>query len=141
LANQQQELHKDLKTRHVTMISIGGVIGAGLFVGSGSIINSTGPAALVSYILGGLMVVFVMRMLGEMAVLKPDSGSFSTYAHQSIGPWAGYTIGWLYWFNWVIIVAIEATLVGAMIHDWIPSIPVWVGSLIVWRIRILAGVY
>jgi GABA permease len=141
LANQQQELHKDLKTRHVTMISIGGVIGAGLFVGSGSIINSTGPAALVSYILGGLMVVFVMRMLGEMAVLKPDSGSFSTYAHQSIGPWAGYTIGWLYWFNWVIIVAIEATLVGAMIHDWIPSIPVWVGSLTLTLLMTITNIY
>ena len=73
------------------MISIGGVIGAGLFVGSGAIIQSTGPAAILSYVLGGLVVVLVMRMLGEMAVLNPDSGSFSTYAHQAIGPWAGYT--------------------------------------------------
>lgn len=141
LAYQEQKLHKDLKTRHVTMISIGGVIGAGLFVGSGAIIQSTGPAALLSYILGGLMVVLVMRMLGEMAVLNPDSGSFSTYAHQAIGPWAGYTIGWLYWFNWVIIVAIEATLVGAIIHDWIPAVPVWVGSLSLTILMTVTNIY
>ncbi len=123
------------------MISIGGVIGAGLFVGSGAIIQSTGPAAILSYVLGGLVVVLVMRMLGEMAVLNPDSGSFSTYAHQAIGPWAGYTIGWLYWFNWVIIVAIEATLVGSYIHDWVPAIPVWVGSLSLTLLMTVTNIY
>lgn len=124
------ELQHSLKTRHVTMISIGGVIGAGLFVGSGTIINSTGPGALLSYIIAGLLIVLVMRMLGEMAVINPDSGSFSTYAHQAMGPWAGFTIGWLYWFNWVIIVAIEATLLGSMVNNWFPSIPVWSASMI-----------
>ncbi|MEH6943084.1 amino acid permease [Bacillus sp. JJ722] len=130
LAIQNTELKKNLKTRHVTMISIGGVIGAGLFVGSGNIILQTGPAALLSYLLAGLIVVLVMRMLGEMAVVNPDSGSFSTYANNAIGPWAGYMIGWLYWFNWVIIVAIEAVLLGEMVNMWFPSIPVWVASLV-----------
>lgn len=126
---QNNELKHDLKTRHVTMISIGGVIGAGLFVGSGTMILSAGPGALISYIIAGILIVLIMRMLGEMAVVNPDSGSFSTYAHQALGPWAGFTIGWLYWFNWLIIVAIEATLLGGMVHDWLPSIPIWVGSL------------
>ncbi|MEK4029561.1 MULTISPECIES: amino acid permease [Bacillaceae] len=127
---QNNDLKHGLKTRHVTMISIGGVIGAGLFVGSGTMITQAGPGALLSYIIAGLMIVLIMRMLGEMAVVNPDSGSFSTYAHQAIGPWAGFTIGWLYWFNWVIIVTIEATLLGEMVNNWIPSIPIWVPSVI-----------
>ncbi|PEZ84133.1 GABA permease [Bacillus sp. AFS017274] len=129
VALQTNELKHGLKTRHVTMISIGGVIGAGLFIGSGTIIDSAGPGAILSYIIAGLMIVLIMRMLGEMAVVNPDSGSFSTYAHQAFGPWAGYTIGWLYWFNWVIIIAIETTLLGTMIHDWVPGIPMWAASL------------
>jgi GABA permease len=126
---QNNELKHSLKTRHVTMISIGGVIGAGLFVGSGTMISSSGPGALISYIIAGLLIVLIMRMLGEMAAVNPDSGSFSTYAHQAIGPWAGFTIGWLYWFNWVIIVTFETTLLGQMLHNWLPSIPVWVEQL------------
>ncbi|WP_042349405.1 amino acid permease [Bacillus massiliigorillae] len=125
---QETELKKDLKTRHITMISIGGVIGAGLFVGSGNIILQTGPAALLSYVIAGLIIVLIMRMLGEMAVVNPDSGSFSTYANNAIGHWAGFMIGWLYWFNWVIIVAIEASLLGQMTNMWFPFIPVWVAS-------------
>lgn len=81
------------------MISIGGVIGAGLFVGSGAVVHSAGPGSIVSYALAGLLVIFVMRMLGEMAAINPTSGSFATYAREAIGPWAGYTIGWLYWFS------------------------------------------
>lgn len=141
LAYQNNELKHNLKTRHVTMISIGGVIGAGLFVGSGTIILSTGPGALVSYIIAGLMIVLIMRMLGEMAVVNPDSGSFSTYAHNAIGPWAGFTIGWLYWFNWVIIVAIESVLLGGMVHDWVPSIPIWLASLAFPILMMITNIY
>ncbi|WP_338752663.1 amino acid permease [Bacillus sp. FJAT-52991] len=130
MAHQNNDLKHGLKTRHVTMISIGGVIGAGLFVGSGTMVMSAGPAALISYIIAGLLIVLVMRMLGEMAVVNPVSGSFSAYAHQAMGPWAGFTIGWLYWFNWVIIITIEATLLGEMVNNWIPSIPAWIPSII-----------
>lgn len=79
-ANHSQSLKHGLKSRHLTMISIAGVIGGSLFVGSGSIIYNTGPVVFLTYALGGLLVWFIMRMLGEMAVLNPDSGSFSTYA-------------------------------------------------------------
>ena len=95
--DSSQGLKSGLKPRHLTMISIAGVIGAALFIGSGSVIYSTGPAALIAYSLGGLLVLLIMRMLGEMAVLNPDSGSFSTYADRGIGRWAGFSIGWLYW--------------------------------------------
>jgi GABA permease len=102
-------LEKGLKNRHLSMIAIGGVIGAGLFVGSGAAINGAGPGVLVSYALPGALVVLVMRMLGEMAVAHPDTGSFSAYADRAIGRWAGFTIGWLVGFFWVVVLAVEAT--------------------------------
>lgn len=134
-------LQKTLKTRHITMISIGGIIGAGLFVGSGAVVNATGPGAVLSYGIAGLLVILLMRMLGEMATVNPDSGSFATYAREAIGPWAGYTIGWLYWFFWVIVIAIEATAGGAIVHAWIPSLPIWTISLVLTLLLTLTNVY
>ena len=86
---QENALSATLKTRHLTMMSIAGVIGGSLFVGSGSIVHSAGPAAVLAYLAGGIVVVFIMRMLGEMATANPDTGSFSTYADRAIGRWAG----------------------------------------------------
>ncbi|WCK54085.1 amino acid permease [Aneurinibacillus sp. Ricciae_BoGa-3] len=133
-------LKKDLQIRHITMISIGGVIGAGLFMGSGAVIHSAGPGSLVSYALAGLLVVFVMRMLGEMSSINPTSGSFSTYAREAIGPWAGYTIGWLYWFFWVIVIAIEATAGATIIQYWLP-LPSWLTSLVLTILLTLTNIY
>lgn len=130
MSNQQGELKSALKIRHISMISIAGVIGAGLFIGSGAVINSVGPGSILSYTLAGLIVVFVMRMLGEMAAARPTSGSFSNYASEAIGPWAGYTIGWLYWFFWTVVIAIEAVAGAAIIQYWLPYFPVWLMALI-----------
>ncbi|MEH7113556.1 amino acid permease [Neobacillus niacini] len=129
LEHQPEKLKAGLKQRHLTMISLSGVIGAGLFVGSGIIIGKTGPGAILSYIFAGLIVVLVMRMLGEMATVNPNTGSFAVYAREGIGEWAGYTTGWLYWFFWVIVIALEAVAGAAIIHEWIPLIPVWAISL------------
>ncbi|MCR4464936.1 GABA permease [Burkholderia sp. SCN-KJ] len=118
-----------LKQRHVTMLSIAGVIGAGLFVGSGHAIAAAGPAALIAYALTGALVVLVMRMLGEMAVAHPDSGSFSTYADRAIGHWAGFTIGWLYWWFWVLVIPIEATAAATILNAWFPNIATWIFAL------------
>ncbi|MBV6659726.1 GABA permease [Pseudomonas yamanorum] len=118
-----------LKQRHVTMLSIAGVIGAGLFVGSGHAIAAAGPAVLLSYIAAGTLVVLVMRMLGEMAVASPDTGSFSTYANRAIGPWAGFTIGWLYWWFWVLVIPLEAIAAAAILHSWFPTIDTWIFAL------------
>ncbi|MBD0399293.1 GABA permease [Bacillus sp. 2211] len=139
--NQPNSLSKGLKTRHMTMISIAGVIGAGLFVGSGSVIHSTGPGAIVSYALAGLLVIFIMRMLGEMSSVNPTSGSFSQYAHDAIGPWAGFTIGWLYWFFWVIVIAIEAIAGAGIIQYWFPGIPLWLTSLLLTVLLTLTNIY
>lgn len=124
-------LKAGLKNRHLSMIAIGGVIGAGLFVGSSGGIAKAGPAILVSYMLVGAMVVFVMRMLGEMAAASPNSGSFSAYADRALGRWAGFSIGWLYWFFWVVVLAVEATAGAVILESWIPAVPQWAWALIV----------
>jgi GABA permease len=128
---QGTELKAGLKNRHVTMISIAGVIGAGLFVGSANAIATAGPAVLISYAIAGLLVVLVMRMLGEMAAATPDSGSFSTYADRAIGRWAGFTVGWLYWWFWVLVIPVEATAAATILHSWVASVPQWGWALVV----------
>ncbi|AUA33310.1 GABA permease [Pseudomonas sp. SGAir0191] len=115
-----------LKQRHVTMLSIAGVIGAGLFVFSGHAIAKAGPAALLAYLCTGALVVLVMRMLGEMAVASPDTGSFSTYADRAIGRWAGFSIGWLYWWFWVLAIPLEAIAAANILNAWMPSVDTWV---------------
>lgn len=127
----KNNLSHGLKSRHVTMLSIAGVIGAGLFVGSGRAIAEAGPATILAYIFAGVLVVLVMRMLAEMAIASPDTGSFSTYADQAIGKWAGYTIGWLYWWFWVLIIPIEANIAATIINTYVPQMEIWVLSLVI----------
>ncbi|MFG6299643.1 amino acid permease [Streptomyces rochei] len=122
-------LQAGLKNRQ--MIAIGGVIGAGLFVGSSSGIATAGPGILLSYALVGTLVVLVMRMLGEMSAANPTSGSFSAHADRALGPWAGFSIGWLYWFFWVVVLAVEATAGAKILEGWIPAVPQWGWALIV----------
>ena len=123
------ELHKGLKQRHLTMIAIGGVIGAGLFVGSGVVIKDTGPAAFLSYALTGVLIIMVMRMLGEMATANPSTGSFADYARRALGGWAGFSVGWLYWYFWVIVVGFEAVAGAKIITFWFDA-PLWLLSLV-----------
>ncbi|WP_268916015.1 amino acid permease [Actinomadura logoneensis] len=112
------------------MIAVGGVIGTGLFIGSGTGIHDTGPGIVLSYVLAGLLVVAVSRMLGEMAAASPDTGSFSSYADRAIGRWAGFGIGWLYWWAWVVTLAIEATAGALVVHHWLPNVPQWTFALL-----------
>ncbi|MFI6600654.1 amino acid permease [Nonomuraea sp. NPDC050536] len=116
-------LRRDLKRRHMTMIGLGGVIGAGLFVSSGAVIGTAGPAAVVAYAVGGLVVVLVMRMLGELAAAHPTSGSFSRYAELALGRWAGFLVGWSYWYFTVAVIAFES-VAGAKLL----GVPVWAGA-------------
>jgi L-asparagine transporter-like permease len=118
------ELSKSLRSRHVAMISIGGIIGAGLFVGSSAAISSVGPAIVLSYLLAGAAVLMVMRMLSEMAAAVPGLGSFTEYIRHGLGDWAGFVSGWLYWYSWVIVVAIEAVAGAGILHTWI-ALPTW----------------
>ena len=130
-----------LKQRHVTMLSIAGAIGAGLFIGSGHAIASAGPAAILAYIMSGTLVVLVMRMLGEMAVASPDTGSFSTYAERAMGRSAGFTIGWLYWWFWVLVIPIEAIAAAAILNAWFPSIQTWEFAIAVTGLLTLTNLF
>jgi GABA permease len=127
--NPPVELHKGLKQRHVTMIALGGAIGAGLFIGSGTLIKTAGPAAFVTSALTGAIIVLVMRMLAEMAVANPSTGSFADYARDAVGDWAGFSVGWLYWYFWVIVVGFEAVAGAQVLQYWIDS-PLWLLSLV-----------
>ncbi|WP_226864227.1 amino acid permease [Mycolicibacterium baixiangningiae] len=126
----ESALGTSLKPRHITMISIAGVIGAGLFVGSANAIKEAGPAVLISYFLAGTLVVLVMRMLGEMATANPDTGSFSVYSERALGGWAGFSTGWLYWWFWVLVIPVEATAAASILSDLV-GWPQWVWALTV----------
>ncbi|MFE7420902.1 amino acid permease [Rhodococcus sp. NPDC057529] len=134
------QLQHTLKKRHLSMIAIAGVIGAGLFVGSGVAIRETGPGVLVAYALAGIVVILVMRMLGEMSTANPETGSFSAYADQAIGRWAGFSIGWLYAWFWIIVLGIEATAGAVIMNRWVPDVPQWSWALILMVLLTLTNI-
>jgi len=129
-------LQHSLKQRHMSMIAIGGVIGAGLFVGSGVIAKAAGPAAILSFLLTGGLVVLIMRMLGELASSLPVVGSFYEYARLAfddkpkVSKFLGFMSGWMYWYFWVVVVALEAIAGAKLVNFWLPDVPSWAISLV-----------
>ncbi len=116
----KSNLSAGLKVRHLTMMGLGSAVGAGLFVGAGQSIAAAGPGVLVSYALAGLVVVCVMFMLGEMASAKPSSGAFSTYAEEGVGKWAGFSVGWIYWFMLIMVLGVEILAATSIMASWMP---------------------
>lgn len=126
----QGEMKHSLKTRHLSMIALGGTIGTGLFIASGSAISTAGPGgALVAYLVMGLMVYFIMTSLAEMGTFNPISGSFTQYARDYVDPALGFAMGWNYWFCGAISVAVELSTVGIIMNFWFPHIASWWFSL------------
>ena len=128
------QLKKGLKSKHITMISLGGTIGTGLFLASGGAIAQAGPGGtLLAYALIGIMVYFLMTSLGEMAAFMPSSGSFSTYATRFVDPSLGFALGWNYWYNWAITIAAEIAAVSLIMKYWFPDSPtiIWTVLFIV----------
>jgi GABA permease len=123
------ELKKTLTQRQLSMIAMGGVIGAGLFVGSGAVIGDAGPGTFLTYAGTGVLIIMVMRMLAEMAVANPSTGSFADYARNALGGWAGFSVAWLYWYFWVIVVGFEAVAGAKIIQYWV-DIPLWISALV-----------
>ncbi|NYV75679.1 amino acid permease [Streptomyces sp. UH6] len=124
-AQESGSLGHGLKQRHLSMIALGGVIGAGLFVGSGAGIAAAGPSIVIAYAVSGLLVMLVMRMLGEMSAAYPSSGSFSTHAERAIGPWAGFTSGWAFWVMLSTAVGLEGIGAAKIVTGWLPGTPEW----------------
>ncbi|MCB5906708.1 amino acid permease [Streptomyces pinistramenti] len=127
---EREPLSAGLKQRHLTMLGLGGVIGAGLFVGSGAGISVAGPGIVLSYLIAGALAMLIMRMLGEMSAAMPASGAFSVHAERALGRWAGFSVGWLYWFLLVVVLAVEATGAAQIANGWLPAVPQWSWVLI-----------
>lgn len=133
-----KEKQKGLSALQLTMMSLGTVIGGSFFLGSSLAINAAGPSILISYILGGILVYFILFALSEMTVANPDSGSFRTFASQSFGPGAGFIVGWVYWTGMVLAMSSEATAVSILIREWFPNISIsLLGSSIIIGVTLL----
>lgn len=125
----KKELKRDLKNRHVQLIAIGGTIGTGLFLGSGKSIQLAGPSIIFTYILVGTALFFVMRALGELLLSNAGYTSFTDFAADYIGPWAGFVTGWTYWFCWIMTAMADIIAVGVYMQYWF-DIPQWIPALI-----------
>lgn len=129
--SESKTLKRAMSTRHLVMLSLGGAIGTGLFLGSGEVIAQTGPiGAIIAYILGGLIAYMVMLCLGELAVHMPVAGSFGAYAQKYIGPSTGYTISWLYWLTWTATLGTEFTAAALLMQEWFPHISMWIWTIV-----------
>jgi GABA permease len=123
----RNELSRSLKGRHLAMISIGGIVGAGLFVGSSTSIIAGGPASFISYAITGLLILLIMRMLGEMTTALPKVRAFTEFARAGLGDGAGFVVGWLYWYFWVLVVPVEAIAGAKILQLWLPLSPLQIG--------------
>ena len=129
--SETKALKRAMSTRHLVMLSLGGAIGTGLFLGSGEVIAQTGPVgAIIAYILGGLIAYMVMLCLGELAVHMPVAGSFGAYAQKYIGPGTGYMISWVYWLTWTATLGTEFTAAALLMQEWFPHISMWIWTII-----------
>lgn len=121
------KFQRKMTSRHLFMLSLGGVIGTGLFLSSGYTIAQAGPfGAILSYLVGALVVYLVMLSLGELAVAMPVTGSFHTYATKFISPGTGFTVAWLYWICWTVALGTEFLGAGMLMERWFPQVPAWI---------------
>lgn len=125
-----KELKRGLEARHIQMIALGGTIGVGLFMGSASTIQWTGPSVMLAYAVTGIFIFFIMRAMGEMLYMEPSSGSFATFGHKYIHPLAGYLTAWSNWFQWVVVGMSEIIAVGTYMKYWFPDLPAWIPGII-----------
>ena len=129
MADNNNELKRGLKSRHIQLIALGGAIGTGLFLGIAQTIQMAGPSVLLGYGVAGIIAFFIMRQLGEMVVDEPVAGSFSHFADKYCGNMAGFLSGWNYWVLYVLVSMAELSAVGIYVQYWWPGIPTWVSAL------------
>ena len=128
---QQQKLERSLKSRHVTMIAIGGAIGTGLFLGSGTAIHQAGPSIILSYLIVGIFCFFMMRALGELILADTSKHSFIDSVKEYLGDRMEFVAGWMYWACWLTLAMADLTATGIYLKYWFPNLPQWVGPLII----------
>lgn len=129
--NHTGEFQRSMQARHLIMLSLGGVIGSGLFFGTGHIIANVGAfGTVLAYLIGAFMVYLIMLSLGELSVAHPNPGSFYLYAGRYISPASGYAVAWLYWLNWTVTLGTAFTAAGFAMQYWFPEVPIWMWCLI-----------
>ncbi|HEY0207689.1 D-serine/D-alanine/glycine transporter [Acerihabitans sp.] len=129
-APQADTLQRSLNNRHIQLIAIGGAIGTGLFMGSGKTISLAGPSIVFVYLIIGFMLFFVMRAMGELLLSNLEYKSFSDFAADLLGPWAGFFTGWTYWFCWVVTGIADVVAISAYFQLWFPGFSVWMSALL-----------
>lgn len=130
MVEEQQELQRGLKNRHVQLISIGGAIGTGLFLGAGKTIQLAGPSILLAYLITGCICFFIMRALGELLLSNTNNHSFLDFVAEYLGKKVAFVTGWTYWFCWVAIAMADLTAIGMYVRYWVPGVPQWLPELI-----------
>ncbi|MBN3754346.1 amino acid permease [Paraburkholderia sp. Tr-20389] len=131
MSDEQGVLHRGLGNRHIQLMSIGGAIGTGLFMGAGKTISVSGTSILLTYMTIGFFLFFTMRAMGEILLSNLQFKSFSDFCSHYIGPWAGYFIGWSYWMTWVVVAIADCTVIGGYLRFWFPDLPLWIPALVV----------
>jgi amino acid transporter, AAT family len=129
MKKNSNQLQRGLEERHITLMSLGAAIGVGLFLGSATAIKLAGPGIILGYAFAGMIMFFIMRALGEMAIQNPVAGSFSQYARDYLGALPGFLTGWNYWFLWVVTCMAEITAAGIYMEYWFPEVPRWIWAL------------
>ena len=122
-------LERGLKNRHIQMIALGGAIGTGLFYGSAKSIALVGPAILLAYLLGGMVIYLIMSMMGEMSTHEPVAGAFSHFSYKYWGEFPGFLAGWNYWFLYILVSMAELSVIGLYLQEWFGLTP-WITSLV-----------
>jgi len=125
-----EELSRQLSAPQLAMLAIGGAIGTGLFLGSALAVRTAGPGVIVTYLIGAVIALLLMRALGEMAVVHPTAGSFGIYAETYLNRWAGFTVRYTYWAGQCVAIGGEATAIAIYCQWWFPHTPQWMWILL-----------
>ncbi|MFJ7753623.1 amino acid permease [Peribacillus muralis] len=131
METEKRNLQRTMTSRHITMMALGGAIGAGLFKGSSSAIDMAGPAVILAYLIGGIILLFIMQGLAEMAVANSGARTFRDLVQSILGKYPAYFLDWIYWKMWVLNITAESIVAAIFIQYWLPGYPIWMLALAV----------
>ncbi|MGE1164146.1 amino acid permease [Peribacillus simplex] len=131
METDKRNLQRTMTSRHITMMALGGAIGAGLFKGSSSAIDMAGPSVIIAYLIGGIILLFIMQGLAEMAVRNSGARTFRDLVQSILGKYPAYFLDWIYWKMWVLNIAAESVVAAIFIQYWLPGYPIWILALAV----------
>ncbi|MES0856530.1 amino acid permease [Geobacillus sp. G4] len=128
MEQSRPQLQKGLLPRHVQLIALGGMIGTGIFKGSAEAIHIAGPSVVLTYLIGGVLLFWIMAALAEMAIAYPGS-NVQHLIRRAFGFRWSFLVGWLYWANWTLVTVVELLAAGSFLRYWMPAVPLWLLAL------------